>query len=111
MCLGVPAMVVEIVDPGRSTALVDMARVRRVVSTAVLDVEGDPVQVGDWVLVHTGFAVAKVDPAEARSTYELLGGGAPVPAGGPGSVWSPYSAGPAGSGPSISARGGTSYVA
>lgn len=66
MCLAVPG---EIVRAEGREALVDMGGVRRRVR---LDTLPDQVQVGDWVLVHTGFAIRKVPPAEARETWKLL---------------------------------------
>ncbi len=68
MCLAVPAQVVEIVDEENQIAKVDIAGVRRNISIALLD----EVKVGDWVLVHVGFAIQKVDEAEAERTLELL---------------------------------------
>jgi len=68
MCLGIPARVVEIVADGAARA--DIGGVRRTVSTLLLD--GDGLRVGDWVLVHVGFALAKVDEREAEATLRLL---------------------------------------
>jgi len=69
MCLGIPARVVEIVAEGAARA--EIGGVRRTVSTLLLD--GDALRVGDWVLVHVGFALAKVDEREAEATLRLLG--------------------------------------
>ena len=74
MCLGIPGQVVEVVDAERSIAKVDVAGVKRNISTAVLDQDGDPVVIGDWVLIHVGFALSKIDEAEAVGTYEFLTG-------------------------------------
>ena len=74
MCLGIPGLVVEIVDEEKSIAKAEVAGVRRNVSTAVLDHEGDRVQVGDWVLIHVGFALSKIDEREAAETYRFLEG-------------------------------------
>jgi hydrogenase expression/formation protein HypC len=72
MCLGIPGEVVELM-PGRSDlAKVDVAGVRRAVSIGLLG-EGE-VGVGDWVLVHVGFAMSKIDEEEAAATLELLTG-------------------------------------
>jgi len=70
MCLAVPARVVEIGEAGAAKAQV--GGVRRVVSTLLLD--ADELHVGDWVLVHVGFALAKIDEQEARATLRLLHG-------------------------------------
>jgi hydrogenase expression/formation protein HypC len=72
MCLAIPAQVVEIVDQGFRLATVDIAGVRRIVNVGLLDDEG--VRPGDWVLVHVGFALAKVDETEAEATLQLLRG-------------------------------------
>jgi hydrogenase expression/formation protein HypC len=74
MCLGIPGQIVEIVDQGNSIAKVDVAGVKRNISTAVLDHDGERVGVGDWVLIHVGFALSKIDEAEAKETYDFLHG-------------------------------------
>ncbi len=68
MCLAVPAKVVEIVDEENQIAKVDIGGVRRNISVALLE----DVRVGDWVLVHVGFAIQKVDEEEAMQTLTLL---------------------------------------
>jgi len=68
MCLGIPAQVVETGAGGLATA--DVGGVRREISVAL--VEG-PVAPGDWVLIHVGFALGRIDEAEAQATLELLG--------------------------------------
>jgi hydrogenase expression/formation protein HypC len=70
MCLAIPAQVVEIVDERNRLAQVEVAGVRRTVNVALLDDEG--VDAGDWVLVHVGFALSKVDEEEAVATLALL---------------------------------------
>jgi hydrogenase expression/formation protein HypC len=72
MCLAIPGQVVEVVDEQNRLATVDVAGVRRTVSIGLLDVEGDGVGPGDWVLIHVGFAIAQVDEVQARATRELL---------------------------------------
>jgi hydrogenase expression/formation protein HypC len=74
MCLGIPGLVVEIVDEEKSIAKVDVAGVKRNISTAVIDRGGDAVTVGDWVLIHVGFALSKIDEEEATATYDFLQG-------------------------------------
>ncbi len=68
MCLAVPSRVVEI-DETSKTAVVETFGVRRKVSTMLLK---DPVEVGDYVLVHVGFAMEKIDPEEAKKTLDLF---------------------------------------
>lgn len=73
MCLGIPGQIVEINDAAQLRAKVDVDGVRREVSIALIGLEGpDPARVGDWVLVHVGFAMAKIDEAEARETLDQL---------------------------------------
>jgi hydrogenase expression/formation protein HypC len=72
MCLAIPGQVLEIVDEGNSLARVDVAGVKRNVSVGLLDDEGGGVAPGDWVLIHVGFAISKVDEAEAEATLKLL---------------------------------------
>lgn len=74
MCLGIPGRIIEIVDAEKRVAKVDVAGVRRNISTAVLDEDGDPAEPGDWVLIHVGFALSKIDEREAEDTYRLLEG-------------------------------------
>jgi len=69
MCLGIPAQVVEIVDVEGELAKVDISGVRRDVSVALVD---GPVEPGEWVLIHVGFALARIDEDEARETLALL---------------------------------------
>jgi hydrogenase expression/formation protein HypC len=70
MCLGIPGQVVEIVDAEQSLAKVDVNGVRRNINVRLL--ADDNLQVGDWVLVHVGFAMAKIDEHEAAITLDLL---------------------------------------
>lgn len=73
MCLGIPGQVVQIVDAEQMRAKVDVDGVRREVSLAVVGIGGDGgADVGDWVLVHVGFALAVIDEAEARETLDAL---------------------------------------
>jgi len=70
MCLGIPGRVVEVhEDRGLLMGLVDFGGVRREVCLAYL--EGD-VRPGDYAIVHVGFAISRVDEAEARRTFEAL---------------------------------------
>ena len=70
MCLGIPGPVVDIVDAEQSLAKVDVNGVRRNISVRLL--AGDNLQVGDWVLVHVGFAMAKIDEHEAKLTLDQV---------------------------------------
>lgn len=73
MCLAIPGRVTEIVDESNRLAMVEVAGVRRTVNIGLLDDEtGEGVVPGDWVLIHVGFALSKVDEAEAAATLELL---------------------------------------
>ncbi|NMO02814.1 HypC/HybG/HupF family hydrogenase formation chaperone [Gordonia sp. TBRC 11910] len=70
MCLGIPGRVVEIVDAEQSLAKVDVNGVRRVISVRLLADEG--LVVDDWVLVHVGFAMSKIDEREAQLTLDQV---------------------------------------
>lgn len=74
MCLGIPGRIVEIVDADSLTAKVDIAGVKRQVNIAcVVDGTRPPADVvGDWVLVHVGFAMSRIDADEAHRTLALL---------------------------------------
>ena len=74
MCLAIPGQVVEVVDEANRLAKVDVAGVRRNVNIGLLDEEGDGAEPGDWVLIHVGFAISKVDEEEALATRRLLEG-------------------------------------
>jgi len=66
MCLAIPAEVVELRD--NDEALVDLGGVRRAVSLALVE----NVAVGDYVIVHVGYALNRLDPEEARRTLALF---------------------------------------
>jgi hydrogenase expression/formation protein HypC len=68
MCLAIPGRVVDVVDETNRLAKVDVAGVRRNVNVGLLD----SVEPGDWVLIHVGFALSKVDEEEAKATLGLL---------------------------------------
>lgn len=65
MCLAVPMKIAEIVD---GTAVCEVDGVRREASLMMLD----QVAVGDYVLLHAGFAIEKIDPEEAEKTLEIF---------------------------------------
>jgi hydrogenase maturation protein HypF len=68
MCLGIPAQIVQLVDADAGIAKAEISGVRRNVSVALCP----EAQVGDWVLVHVGFALSRIDEEQARETLELL---------------------------------------
>jgi hydrogenase expression/formation protein HypC len=73
MCLAIPGQVVEVLDPVNQIARVDVVGVRRNVNVGLLsDGNGGGVGPGDWVLIHVGFALSKVDEDEAQATLSLL---------------------------------------
>jgi hydrogenase expression/formation protein HypC len=69
MCLAIPGRVVEIADEAHHLAAVEVAGVRRKVNVGLLD---GGVEEGEWVLIHVGFALSKVDEREAQATLALL---------------------------------------
>lgn len=72
MCLGIPGEVVELLSEHADLARVEVAGVRRAVNIGLL--AGSGVRPGDWVLVHVGFAMSKIDEEEAAATLALLRG-------------------------------------
>ena len=74
MCLGIPGKIIDINDGDELMATVDVGGVRRPVNIACIVSEARPPAacVGDWVLVHVGFAMSRIDEDEARKTLALL---------------------------------------
>jgi hydrogenase expression/formation protein HypC len=73
MCLAIPGQIVEVVDEQNRLARVDVAGVIRSVNVGLLDDEADGgAAPGDWVLIHVGFALSKVDEEEALATRRML---------------------------------------
>lgn len=68
MCLGIPAQIVELADDGSGLATAELSGVRRSVSVALCP----EVAAGEWVLVHVGFALERIDEEQARQTLALL---------------------------------------
>ena len=66
MCLAIPARVVELLPNLR--AIVDLGGVRKEVSIDLVD----DAQVGDYVIIHVGYALGKIDPEEAQRTLDLF---------------------------------------
>ena len=74
MCVCIPGQIVSITDEANRLALVSVSGATREVNIACIVDEGHCVQscVGDWVLVHVGFALSRIDEAEAAKTLQLL---------------------------------------
>ena len=70
MCLGIPGEVVEILADHEDLAMVSVEGVKRVVNVGLL--EDEPLAPGDWILIHVGFALSKIDEEEAMATRRLL---------------------------------------
>jgi hydrogenase expression/formation protein HypC len=70
MCLGIPGEVVEVLTDRPDLAKVDVSGVRRAINIGLL--EGEQIAPGDWVLIHVGFALSKIDEAEAQAAMEFL---------------------------------------
>ena len=70
MCLAIPGKIVEIVDIDNHIAKVDVGGVKRNVNIGMLG--SDEARVGDYVLIHVGFAMSKVDEQEAEDTLRVL---------------------------------------
>jgi hydrogenase expression/formation protein HypC len=68
VCLAIPGQIVEITDATNQLARVDVVGVRRTVNVGLLDA-AEP---GDWVLIHVGFALSRIDEEEAAATLALL---------------------------------------
>jgi len=72
MCLGIPGQIVDIIDLDQHRAVIDVEGVRREVNIGLVVTDDDCVAVGDWVLVHVGFAMAKIDADEAARTLAFV---------------------------------------
>lgn len=70
MCLAIPGQLVAFDAQTKDLATVEVSGVRRRVNVALLD--GQPLALGDWVLIHVGFAMTKVEEAEAREQMRIL---------------------------------------
>jgi len=71
VCLAIPAQVVEVLDDANQLAAVDVAGVRRTVNVSLLG-DGTGARPGEWVLIHVGFALSRIDEREAHATLQLL---------------------------------------
>jgi len=74
MCLGIPGQITEITDPDRLMALADISGVRREVSVACIATPDLAELVGEWALIHVGFAMSVIDADEAEKTLIALRG-------------------------------------
>jgi hydrogenase expression/formation protein HypC len=72
MCLGIPGEIVELMDDRPDLAKVDVSGVRRAINIGLL--ENEKLEPGDWVLIHVGFALSKIDEDEAKAALDFLEG-------------------------------------
>lgn len=74
MCLGIPGQIIEITDVHKKLAIVDIGGVKRQINIACIVNETYPPArcVGEWVLVHVGFAMNRIKPEEAAETLQIL---------------------------------------
>lgn len=74
MCLGIPGQIVAISDAENWLGIVDVSGVRREINLVCIVNEDRPIErcVGEWVLVHVGFAMSRIDEAEAAATLQIL---------------------------------------
>ena len=74
MCLGIPGQIIALSDLQNALGIVDVSGVRREINLICIVDEAHPVEscVGDWVLVHVGFAMSRIDEAQAQRTLALL---------------------------------------
>jgi hydrogenase expression/formation protein HypC len=72
MCLGIPGEVIEILDDRPDLAKVNVSGVRRAINIGLL--EDEVIVPGDWVLIHVGFALSKIDEGEAKAALDFLEG-------------------------------------
>lgn len=72
MCLGIPGEIVEFLPDRPDLAKVNVSGVRRAINVGLL--EGEELNPGDWVLIHVGFALSKIDEEEANAALAFLEG-------------------------------------
>jgi len=74
MCLGIPGRIIEVIDAGQALAMVEVGGVRRAVNISFIMADDRPAEscVGDWVLLHVGFAMSRLDEDEAARTLAIL---------------------------------------
>jgi hydrogenase expression/formation protein HypC len=72
MCLGIPGEIIEILPDRPDLAKVDVSGVKRAINIGLL--EGEELAPGDWILIHVGFALSKIDEQEAKAALDFLEG-------------------------------------
>jgi hydrogenase expression/formation protein HypC len=72
MCLGIPGQIVEIIDEDIYLAKAQVGGVRRNINIGLVHHEEEQVEPGDWVLIHVGFAMSKLDEDEAHAALRAL---------------------------------------
>ncbi len=74
MCLGIPGLIVQIDDAENLIATVDVCGVRRQINASCVVDDDHPIEscVGDWVLIHVGFAMSRIDEDQAAETLKIL---------------------------------------
>jgi hydrogenase expression/formation protein HypC len=72
MCLGIPGKIVEILDEDLMLAKADIGGVRRNINIGLVHYDEERIEIGDWVLIHVGFAMSKIDEKEAQDTLKVL---------------------------------------
>ena len=70
MCLGIPGEVIEILPDQPDLAMVEVSGVKRAINIGLLT--DDPPVPGDWILIHVGFALSKIDEQEAKAAMDFL---------------------------------------
>lgn len=72
MCLGIPGRIVQIIDEESTLAKAEVSGVRRNINIGLVHNEEEQVEIGDWVLIHVGFAMSKLNETEAQSQLQAL---------------------------------------
>lgn len=72
MCLAIPGRIVEILDEELQLAKVEVSGVRRTINVGLVSDADNPIREGEWVLIHVGFAMSRIDEAEAQETLRAL---------------------------------------
>ncbi|BAZ67532.1 hydrogenase assembly chaperone HypC/HupF [Fischerella sp. NIES-4106] len=74
MCLGIPGQIIEITDQNNKLAIVNVAGVKRQINIACIVDDQHPPEscIGEWVLVHVGFAMNRINEKEAKETLQIL---------------------------------------
>jgi hydrogenase expression/formation protein HypC len=72
MCLGIPGRILEIIDEDLRLAKAEVSGVRRNINIGLVHNEDERVEIGDWVLIHVGFAMSRLNETEAQSQLQAL---------------------------------------